>query len=98
MERPRVCKPSIYAIERLLFGRHRAQTYKETEVNVTETLWADKMEDHLYILIFAISQTHRDRSTEQGEVQEKKYSIFCILKSHEGRQLIKIACFQGTWA
>lgn len=68
MERPHVCKLSVNATEHLLFGGHCALTCKETEVDVTETLRADKMEEHLYILIFDISQTHRDRGTEQGEV------------------------------
>lgn len=41
------------------------------------------MEGHFNILIFDISQTHRDRTIDQEEVQEKKYIIFCILKSTE---------------
>lgn len=75
MERPHVCKPSINATKHLpLVGTVLWPIRKQ--VDVTETLRADKMEDHLYILIFDISQTHWDRSPEQGEVQEKKYSIF----------------------
>lgn len=52
------------------------------------------MEGHFNILIFDISQTHRDRTIEQEEVQEKKVHYFLYPEVYRGCQLIKIECFQ----
>lgn len=86
-----MCKPSKNVSERLQCVRHCAQTYGEMGMHKTETLGADRMEDHLteWKTVFVPSAlifhryTKRDRSTEQGEVQEKGNSIFCVLKSPE---------------
>lgn len=72
MERPGVCKPPISAIERLLLARQCTQTCEETEVSVTETQWADTVEDHLYI--------QEAGAQSRGRCRRKRMTFF-ILKS-----------------